>query len=420
MLKKPLFQLACALALAALFIAGVRQLFVLHAAKGDIYPPYSSLRADPLGAKGLYEALDGLRGINATRNFRPLPRLQPDGPITLVYAGVDGRAAWEDRELRVFNGLVNGGTRAIFTFLPVQNLDDFDAARAPTKLKPGKKLGAKGRQEDEKKAAKKKDEADEDDSVKNPPISFTDAAQRWGFAFDTLPVAEEKDGPRYADSADEKARLETEMTWHTRLCFKDLKPEWQVLYECDGKPVIIERRLGQGSLVFAADSFFLSNEALRQERQPLLLARLFNGPPTVVFDEDHLGVNEHPGLASLARKYRLHGVFAGILLLALLFVWKNTAHFIPVARDEARDGDVVLGKESAAGFINLLRRTIRPAEILPLCLAEWRKAGLHRPGEPARVEEILAADQSRPARQRNPVATYQTIAQALTRTRPRS
>ncbi|MCE9610214.1 MAG: hypothetical protein K8R23_08385 [Chthoniobacter sp.] len=419
MLKKPAFQLACALVLAAIFVAGVRQLFALHAAKGDIYPPYSSLRADPLGVKGIYDALDSLRGVNTTRNFRSLPRLQTDGPITLVYAGVDGRAAWEDRELRVFNGLVNGGTRAVFAFLPVQNLNGFDEVRTHTKLKRGKKLGAKGRKEDEKKAAKKKDDEDEDDPVKNPPISFTEAAKRWGFAFDTLPVADEKDGPRYADSADEKARLESEMTWHTRLCFKDLMPGWEVLYECEGKPVLIERRLGQGSLVFAADSFFLSNEALRKERQPLLLARLFNGPSRVVFDEDHLGVNENPGLASLARKYRLHGVFAGILLLALLFVWKNTARFIPVTRDEARDGDVVLGKESAAGFINLLRRTILPAEILPLCLAEWRKAGLHRPGEQARVEEILAADQSRPARQRNPVAAYQTIAQALTRTHHR-
>ena len=155
---------------------------------------------------------------------------------------------------------------------------------------------------------------------------------------------------------------------------------------------------------------------LRAERHPKLLAWLFDGPPALVFDEEHHGVRDDPGIASLARKYRLHGVVAGILLVALLFVWKNAVRFIPTYEDDA-GGDIVTGKESAEGFVNLLRRTIKPAEILPLCAAEWRKSTAHRPADQARVEELLAAEQARPARQRQPVATYQIIAETLTRHR---
>ena len=437
MLRKPLLTLGCALALAALFFYGVARLFVLRYEKGDVYPPYSTLRADPLGVKGIYEALDRLPAVGASRNFRPLPKLQPAAPITLVYAGVGHRAYWEDRELRVFNGLVLDGTRAVFTFLPFEKAPlsaeeksaDAEARAKKEKTRDekrklkGKKLGAKNREADGKKAGdgKKTDDkkdADEDEEPEtNPPVSFADVAKRWGFAFDYLPAKAQEEHHRTAKLADNKAKLEPAITWHTALCFKDLKPEWKVLYRCAGQPVVIERRFGRGSIVLAADSYFLSNEAMRKERHPQLLAWLFDGPPALVFDEEHHGVRDDPGIASLARKYRLHGVIAGILLIALLFVWKNAARFIPAYQDDTRDGDIVLGKESSAGFINLLRRTIKPSEILTVCLAEWRKSAPPRPADQARVEELVAQQQARPARQRNPISTYQSIAQTLTRNR---
>ena len=49
---------------------------------------------------------------------------------------------------------------------------------------------------------------------------------------------------------------------------------------CGTMPVVIERQYGNGSIVLVADSFLVSNEALRSERHPRLLARLFAGPPT--------------------------------------------------------------------------------------------------------------------------------------------
>ncbi len=427
MLKKPLLTLACALLLAAAFFYGVARLFVLRYERGDVYPPYSSLRADPLGVKGIYDALDRLPGVDATRNFRALPKLRPAAPVTLVYAGVTEYAQWESRELSVFDALVRDGTRAIFTFMPAASAPlpeqmkraqaearaQKEKARAEKKKPRGKKLGAKHAKEEAKKTDDEK--KDDEESDPNPPVSFDEVAKRWGFGFDYLPPDKEKKSPRRAVLADEKAKLEPDISWHTELYFSDLKPEWRVLYRCAEKPVVIERRFGRGSIVLAADSFFLSNEAMRAERLPKLLAWTFDGPSALVFDEEHHGVRDDPGIASLARKYHLQGVVAGILLIALLFVWKNAVRFIPAYADDIGDGGVVAGKESAEGFVNLLRRTIKPSEILPVCIAEWRKSAAHRAAEQARVEELFAHEQALPARQRNPVSTYQAIAQSLGR-----
>src|SRR6185436_18671942 len=143
-------------------------------------------------------------------------------------------------------------------------------------------------------------------------------------------------------------------------------------------PVVIERRLGPGHIVLCSDSYFASNEALRRERHPDLLAWVIGARGRVAFDETHLGVMERPGAATLAWKYRLHGLIAGILLLAALFVWKNSVSFVP-PYDEAGEasGELVTGKDSASGFVNLLRRSISERDLLGICFDEWKKSFAH-------------------------------------------
>ena len=48
------------IALLALLVWGLEQVTVAPLQTGEIYPPYSSLRSDPLGAKALYESLAAL------------------------------------------------------------------------------------------------------------------------------------------------------------------------------------------------------------------------------------------------------------------------------------------------------------------------------------------------------------------------
>src|SRR5678816_55438 len=86
--------------LAGAFIYGIVHLFFLRFESGDVYPEYSSLRADPLGAKGLYDALREFPGLEVRRNFRPIARLRGNEPVTLIYTGVSEHAFFEGDELR--------------------------------------------------------------------------------------------------------------------------------------------------------------------------------------------------------------------------------------------------------------------------------------------------------------------------------
>src|SRR5205807_5643409 len=120
-----------------------------------------------------------------------------------------------------------------------------------------------------------------------------------------------------------------------------------------------------GTIAMASDSYFLSNEALLKDRHPDLLSWWIGPNKQIIFDEAHFGVVENPGIAALIRKYHLHGLILGLILLAGLFIWKNSAPFIPMYAEELRS-DFVPGKDSAAGFVNLLRRNIPASEILNL------------------------------------------------------
>lgn len=425
MLRKPLLSLLLALLLGGGFAYGLAHLFILRYEIGDVYPPYSSLRADPLGTKALAEALDELPNVDVHRNFKPLPKLRAGGPVTLVYTGVPHHAYWTEQELAAFDSLVVGGSRAVFTFYPVENkptekeekrAGDAERMKKKKKVEEEQPAGKKQKSKDEKKESKSegKKSGEETDPKEKFYVDFDAVAKRWGFNFGYLPQ-EKKAYDRHAALIEPGGHLEPDISWHSALYFRDLKPQWKVLYMCGTMPVVIERRYGDGSIVLVADSFPISNEALSKERHPLLLSRLFSGPSPVIFDEESHGLRDNPGIASLARKYRLHGVIAGLFLLAVFFVWKNAVRFIPAYEPQFAESDVIAGKESSEGFINLLRRSIRPGAIFETCLAEWRKAFVHKPRELARVEEIWAQEQSRPPRERDPIATYRAISRALVR-----
>ena len=446
MLRRPLLRMFLSVALVAAFAWGLAQLFVLRYQVGDIYPEYSSLRADPLGTKALATALNELPKVEVRRNFKPLPRVRTDGPVTLVYAGVPHRSYWTNEELAAFNSLVLNGSRAVFTFFPVdappnavqerlaktqaraRKKEKTDAEKDSEKKQdasPKKKGSTPAKSEpaddrkkppvdDQKKAKDSKKSADdeEDDSTF---VDFGAVAKRWGFDFGYLPMEKGKSYDRHAALIEPGGHMEADISWHSALYFRDLKPQWKVLYMCGTMPVVIERKFGNGSIILAADSFFVSNEALRGERHPKLIARLFAGPSPILFDEEHNDLRENPGIASLARKYHLHGVVAGLLLLAVLFVWKNMVRFVPAHAASSAEVNVVTGKESSEGFINLLRRSIRPSAIFGVCMAEWRKTFTGRRDEKARAEEIWAQEETRAARARDPLGSYRAVSRAIAR-----
>jgi ATP phosphoribosyltransferase regulatory subunit HisZ len=110
------------ISLAVLFALGLGRLLHLRYQEGDVYPAYSSLRADPLGLRALYDALNGMDGISAERNFRLRPELSAAGESTLLYAGFD---AWDlnnipDRVFEAWEELLDEGGRLVIALSPQQ------------------------------------------------------------------------------------------------------------------------------------------------------------------------------------------------------------------------------------------------------------------------------------------------------------
>ena len=92
--------------LAAGFAWAVLHLFGLEFAGGDVYPEYSSLRADPLGAKLLYDTVERVPGMRVSRNFGPLDEIAAPGVVLLL--GWDPASAAEEAaalERRAARGL---------------------------------------------------------------------------------------------------------------------------------------------------------------------------------------------------------------------------------------------------------------------------------------------------------------------------
>ena len=170
--------------------------------------------------------------------------------------------------------------------------------------------------------------------------------------------------------------------------------------------------------MLCADSFFISNEALLSERHPQLLVWLLGGNGRIIFDETHLGIYKQPGVAGLLRQYRFQWFFAALLLLALLFVWKNAVYFVPPRQDDLPFGaDVVSEKDYTRGLIALLRRNFASNQILQVCGQEWKqtfkKDRRMQTGAVAHIENMLRSESQPSKKKTDPVEGYRKISSAL-------
>jgi hypothetical protein len=449
MLKGRILIVLCAFLLLGGIGFGIVRLIGLRFDKGDVYPRYSSLRTDPLGSKALFDALDSIPAREVRRNHRPLRELRPAAPVTLIYAGVPRFSEWGRGELQHFEGLIAHGSRTVFAFAPASiepppppsrekpepeekngepakqqsPITSPQPAIPPLRPEPSDKPAveareAKDRKEnvaDERKPADEKGEDDETEPGFPGPstIGFAKVAERWGATFEILQGKREGSYHGTASLAAEDQKLEPELSWHSAMRFKDLEPAWRVLYRVGEKPVVIERRWGDGTIVLVADSYMLSNEALQTELAPAFLTWLVGSPAVVIFDEEHLGVAESTGIVSLTRKYRLQGALVGVVIVVLLWFWMEWSPLVPAnAQRDSRD-QFVTGLDSQEGFISLLRRSIAPARIFETCVNEWRKTFSHDPRSLARMDEVLNAQHLGEMKPKDPAAAYATVAAKL-------
>ncbi|MFH1147531.1 MAG: DUF4350 domain-containing protein [Pseudomonadota bacterium] len=103
------------------FILGTMHVLRLRFEAGDIYPPYSSLRADPLGTKALYESIDGLDTLATERNYRSFARFGARKDATLLFLGLHPARlddVWGE-SVRNIESFVSRGGRLVIAFFPV-------------------------------------------------------------------------------------------------------------------------------------------------------------------------------------------------------------------------------------------------------------------------------------------------------------
>ena len=427
------------------FMFGVLKLFLLRFEAGDVYPAYSSLRSDPLGSRAFYSSLENINDTLIGRNYRSQQMLEFNENTAFFYIGTSVfdsdsvSAEW----FQVFERLTNAGGRLVLSFLPVEKKPaNWRMSKCAAPQKETKDSGdahQKDAPEDNENlskphAAEKTSNTpnNDDKQLEGGPESFTPERQRncvslkekWGLVF----AFAEKPPDKAANVRDDLSPahlkgLPQTISWHTALYFDDLDDTWRVIYTADGRPVIVEKPYGSGSLVLSADSFFLSNEALRSERHPELLAWTLGESATVVFDETHFGIFKHPGVLSLIKKYRFHWFIFTVAVLALLFIWKNSVYFVPPPqRSQAQaGGDFISDRDATQGLISLLRRNIPTRHLLQACIREWERTiqpeKRFRNDQLAKIKSTFKMIIKRSPKLIDPVTGYRRISKIISKGR---
>jgi hypothetical protein len=98
----------------------------------------------------------------------------------------------------------------------------------------------------------------------------------------------------------------------------------------------------------------------------------------VVFDETIHGSIEKGGMMKLVRRYRLHGFIVGLFIFLGLFAWSSGSSLVPGSEETERGligtGEAVTGEDASSGMVRLLRRNLKPSELLEQCVGIWREA----------------------------------------------
>jgi hypothetical protein len=365
------------------------QLFQLRFEAGDVYPAYSSLRSDPLGTMALFESLQAVGGLDVRRDLRATNTMPRSEGLTFLHLATSHTAwmAMQEEVFREIERFLNSGGRLVVTFYP-------EAKRPRQPRRP-------------------RQEPDESDGKKKPS-----ARELWGMNIEVRDL--KADGDKFVPEVVEQVAglsLPQTLLWHSGIVLTDLAPDWKPIYLRGTEPVLVERAFGKGIVVLATDSYFLSNEAMLKDRQSSLLSWLIGSNREIMFDEAHFGITESPGVATLIRRYRLTWLVAGLLIVAGLYVWKNSTSLVPKPKEVVVEAHVE-GRDSAAGFFNLLRRNIATDQLLAVCFAEWRKSATPGALSPAKVEAAESAfktESALPKKDRDSVRAYNTIFNILRR-----
>jgi hypothetical protein len=391
--------------LLAIFCGVLAWIVSLRLGSGEIYPEYSSFRADPIGGKGFYESLDRLPGRRTSRHLQPFQRLVGDKEATVYLLGTGAQGAVDLVLYNKIESLAREGTRVV---IALNATDSHTAMREEDRIN-NRSLPLPRDNE----SAKMDKEKSAPGGYRGPQLALIDPQRREQEEILATLVTEGGEAGQEGGQS-----LPRQLRWYGRYCFQKLSDEWQSIYEARGKPVVVEQQIGLGTIVLCADSFLFSNEALARDRSPNFLLWTAGGAKNIIFDESHLGVSHGTSIMLLLRDMRLQGLFFGILVLAGLWVWRASASFVPPYTEEGA-GEVVQGKTAREGIVHLLERNLPADELPEICLKEWRKSypnlNTHDAARYAEAERLLIEYLKLPKKERDPAGTYAELAKALSK-----
>ncbi len=378
---------------------------------GDSYPAYSSFRSDPIGTRALLDSVERLPGVTARRWVEPVDKLRGEPGTSLLILG----ATWEH-----FERLDEGDHDALLRF--VENGGRLVYCFGGTASEPFMRSALRGGRSATNSAPFRRSAKR---AVKPVSLQTFDLGDRWGItlSYDRLQFDEDrKIKPLTATrTAAADKSLPVDLDWRASLRLAVQTNEWSVLYTVgtNADPVVVERRVGAGSVALVSDSFLVSNEALFRDRQTDFLKWMLGGATLAVFEETHLGTSEEPGVASLIRKYNLTGVFLAMLAVFGLFIWRNASPLVPSTDDDPL-AVLTAGRDSHSGLVNLVRRAVPPESLVDFCWGEWKRSAVVR--AKAGQKRIEAAEKALAVARGDsgtvhPIAMYRVVAEKLNRGR---
>lgn len=408
MARNKFFPIAILLLLLGLFVATGDYVLRESFSRGEGYVAYSSYRSDPLGARVFYDALAAMPGMNVSRNQTNFQYMDTDGRGKALFI-LDATHSYDPKNaMEQVETFVESGGRLVisFTHMPKEVLATLDPDREDDDKKKRRKSPNEERREQRDALLEKM----------NPMINIE---EEWGFDFRTQQSADRSDEDPIKTPTVTRAEgfpgLAEELAWYSEGYFADLDDAWTAIYERKAGAVLMERNLGEGTIVLSSASYPFSNEALRYKRDSALLNWFVGDANQVIFDEYTHGVNMDPTIIDLIIRLRLHWFLFSLVPLALLHAWRSAVPLVPHHSQDwqAEAQALQRGRDAADGLKHLIEGAVGTKELAEQGHAIWAQTFQRdsRYSTEQRQQALALATSEEGKKQ--PVETFNTIAKTI-------
>lgn len=310
------------------FFAGTVFIFQSRFRKGETFPDYSTLKADPLGTLALFESLHKTPNLTVTRNYSSSSVFDISNS-TVFFIGVQPYIFEMDGSLTShIDSLLKKGNRVIVSFL---NPPFYSPSTVPA------------------------------DSAEKSKVLFTHSIKFRKKSSDISAV----------HSTD---TFFTNVTWPGALNLQ-ADSSWKAIVSRDSFMLLGEKKVHSGVLVVLHDGYNLSNQGLRdnikRNGSNPLIPYLISNSTTVIFDESHHGIVKRMGISALLQKTGFTPVIVFLCIWFLLLIWYIQGITIRVQPVSIRDN---LSTETPDSLQLILTSRIAAKNILHTCRDEWQKS----------------------------------------------